>query len=113
MESLVFIIPIAFVLLFVLWAIGTYNGLVSRRNEAKNARPVADTGLVVVQRGTTLANGCLLGDGGVRAIQAPVAEATSRGGNAEGGQGRRHEYGDGRDDVRAWTIVRVGNDGVC
>ncbi len=37
MESLVFIIPIAFVLLFVLWAIGTYNGLVSRRNEAKNA----------------------------------------------------------------------------
>jgi hypothetical protein len=50
------------------------------RNEAKNARPVADTGLVVVQRGTTLAHGCLLGDGGVRAIQAPVAEATSRGG---------------------------------
>ena len=37
MEYLVFIVPIAIVLLFVLWAIGTYNGLISRRNEAKNA----------------------------------------------------------------------------
>jgi hypothetical protein len=60
--------------------IAPVEAVAAPRNEAKNARPVADTGLVVVQRGTTLANGCLLGDGGVRAIEAPVAEATSRGG---------------------------------
>lgn len=60
--------------------IAPVEAVAAPRNEAKNARPVADTGLVVVQRGTTLAHGCLLGDGGVRAIQAPVAEATSRGG---------------------------------
>jgi len=60
--------------------IAPVEAVAAPRNEAKNARPVADTGLVVVQRGTTLAHGCLLGDGGVRAIQVPVAEATSRGG---------------------------------
>ena len=60
--------------------IAPVEAVAAPRNEAKNARPVADTGLVVVQRGATLAHGCLLGDGGVRAIQAPVAEATSRGG---------------------------------
>jgi LemA protein len=36
-EHLPWIIPVALVVLFVLWAVGTYNGLVSRRNEAKNA----------------------------------------------------------------------------
>lgn len=60
--------------------IAPVEAVAAPRNEAKNARPVADTGLVVVQRGATLAHGCLLGDGGVRAMQAPVAEATSRGG---------------------------------
>ncbi len=37
MSNLVWIIPLAVVVLLVLWAIGTYNGLVSRRNETKNA----------------------------------------------------------------------------
>ncbi|HEB53807.1 MAG TPA: LemA family protein [bacterium] len=36
-EHLVWIIPAAIVLLLFLWAMGTYNGLVSRRNAAKNA----------------------------------------------------------------------------
>ncbi len=37
MEHLFWIVPLAFVVLFVLWAIGTYNGLVGKRNETKNA----------------------------------------------------------------------------
>ena len=37
MEHLVWIIPLAIVVLLVLWAIGAYNGLVNRRNAAKNA----------------------------------------------------------------------------
>ena len=37
MQHLVWIIPLAIVVLVVLTAIGIYNGLVSRRNEAKNA----------------------------------------------------------------------------
>ena len=37
MEHLVWIIPVGIVVLLVLWAIVTYNGLVNRRNEAKNA----------------------------------------------------------------------------
>jgi LemA protein len=36
-SNLVWIIPLALVAIFVLWAIGTFNGLVSRRNETKNA----------------------------------------------------------------------------
>ncbi|HEU4420720.1 MAG TPA: LemA family protein [Planctomycetota bacterium] len=34
---MVWIIPLAVVGIFVLWAIATYNGLVSRRNETKNS----------------------------------------------------------------------------
>ena len=37
-----------------------------------------DTGLVVVQRGVALAQGCLLGDGGVRAAEKSVVEAGAR-----------------------------------
>ena len=37
MGHLVWIIPLAFVLVLVLWLVGTYNGLVGRRNESKNA----------------------------------------------------------------------------
>ena len=37
MAHLVWIIPLGIVVLLVLWAIGTFNGLVSRRNETKNA----------------------------------------------------------------------------
>ena len=37
MENLVWIIPLAVILLVVMWWIGTYNGLVSRRNETKNS----------------------------------------------------------------------------
>ena len=37
MEHLVWIIPLALVLILVMWVMGTYNGLVSRRNEAKNS----------------------------------------------------------------------------
>ncbi len=37
MENLAWILPLAFVALVILWWIGTYNGLVSRRNETKNA----------------------------------------------------------------------------
>ena len=37
MAHLVWIIPLAIVALLVLWAIGTFNGLVVRRNETKNA----------------------------------------------------------------------------
>lgn len=37
LANLAWIIPLAIVVLLVLWAIGTYNGLVSRRNETKNA----------------------------------------------------------------------------
>ncbi len=37
MTNLAWIIPLAILVLFVLWAIGTFNGLVSRRNETKNA----------------------------------------------------------------------------
>jgi LemA protein len=36
-ENLVWIIPLAVILLVVMWWIGTYNGLVSRRNETKNS----------------------------------------------------------------------------
>jgi len=36
-EHLVWIIPLALVLILVMWVMGTYNGLVSRRNEAKNS----------------------------------------------------------------------------
>jgi LemA protein len=36
-SNLVWIIPLALVAIFVLWAIGTFNGLISRRNETKNA----------------------------------------------------------------------------
>jgi LemA protein len=34
---LVWIIPLALVVIFVLWAVSTYNGLIGRRNETKNA----------------------------------------------------------------------------
>jgi LemA protein len=37
MSNLVWIIPVAVLLLAILWWIATYNGLVSRRNETKNA----------------------------------------------------------------------------
>ena len=37
MSNLVWIIPLALVVIFVLWAVSTYNGLISRRNETKNA----------------------------------------------------------------------------
>ncbi len=37
MGNLVWIIPLAVVVIFVLWAIATYNSLVSRRNETKNS----------------------------------------------------------------------------
>lgn len=37
MGNLIWIIPIAVVAIFILWWIATYNGLVSRRNETKNA----------------------------------------------------------------------------
>lgn len=37
MGNLVWIIPLAVVALLVLWAIAVYNGLVARRNEAKNS----------------------------------------------------------------------------
>lgn len=37
MEHLVWIIPLALVLILGMWAMGVYNGLVSRRNEAKNS----------------------------------------------------------------------------
>jgi LemA protein len=37
MGNLAWIIPLAVVALFVLWAIITYNGLVTRRNETKNS----------------------------------------------------------------------------
>lgn len=37
MGHLAWIIPLGIVVLAVLWAIGAYNGLVSRRNETKNA----------------------------------------------------------------------------
>lgn len=37
MQHLVWIIPVGIVGILVLWAIAAYNGLVSRRNEAKNA----------------------------------------------------------------------------
>ncbi|MGE3173335.1 MAG: LemA family protein [Planctomycetota bacterium] len=37
MANLAWIIPLALVVLAVLWAIGVYNGLVSRRNETKNS----------------------------------------------------------------------------
>ena len=37
MEHLIWIIPVAIVVILVLWAIGTFNGLVSKRNETKNA----------------------------------------------------------------------------
>jgi LemA protein len=36
-SNLVWIIPLALVVIFVLWAVSTYNGLISRRNETKNA----------------------------------------------------------------------------
>ncbi|MCA8973824.1 MAG: LemA family protein [Planctomycetes bacterium] len=37
MQHLVWIIPVGIVVLLVLWAIATYNGLVARRNETKNS----------------------------------------------------------------------------
>ena len=37
MDNLAWIIPVALVAIFVLWAIALYNGLVSRRNETKNS----------------------------------------------------------------------------
>lgn len=37
MENLVWIVPLAIGLVIVMWWIGTYNGLVSRRNETKNS----------------------------------------------------------------------------
>ena len=37
MEHLIWIVPTVLVVILALWAIGTYNGLVGRRNEAKNA----------------------------------------------------------------------------
>ena len=37
MVNLFWIIPLALVGIFLLWAIATYNGLVGRRNETKNA----------------------------------------------------------------------------
>jgi LemA protein len=37
LEHLVWIIPLALVLILGMWAMGVYNGLVSRRNEAKNS----------------------------------------------------------------------------
>ena len=37
MSNLVWIIPLALVVIFVLWAVSTYNGLISRRNETKNS----------------------------------------------------------------------------
>jgi LemA protein len=36
-SNLVWIIPLALVVIFVLWAVSTYNGLISRRNETKNS----------------------------------------------------------------------------
>jgi len=35
--NLAWIIPLALVLIFFLWAMATYNGLVARRNESKNS----------------------------------------------------------------------------
>lgn len=37
MGNLIWIIPVGVIVLFVLWAIAVYNGLVARRNETKNA----------------------------------------------------------------------------
>jgi LemA protein len=37
MANLVWIVPLAIVAILVLWAIATFNGLVSRRNETKNS----------------------------------------------------------------------------
>lgn len=37
MEQLVWIVPVALVALIALWAVATYNSLVSLRNQAKNA----------------------------------------------------------------------------
>jgi len=37
LDNLAWIIPVALVAIFVLWAIALYNGLVSRRNETKNS----------------------------------------------------------------------------
>jgi LemA protein len=37
MEHLIWIIPVALVLVIVLWFVSTYNGLVARRNETKNS----------------------------------------------------------------------------
>ncbi|MBL8724470.1 MAG: LemA family protein [Planctomycetes bacterium] len=37
MDQLYWIVPLAIVVLLVLWAIATHNGLVGRRNETKNA----------------------------------------------------------------------------
>ena len=37
MEHLFWIIPVGIVLLLIFWFIGTYNGLVSKRNETKNS----------------------------------------------------------------------------
>lgn len=37
MTNLIWIVPLGLAVVFVLWAIATYNGLVGRRNETKNA----------------------------------------------------------------------------
>ena len=37
MANLVWIVPLAIIAILVLWAIATFNGLVSRRNETKNS----------------------------------------------------------------------------
>ena len=37
METLIWAVPVGIVVLFILWAIAAYNGLVGKRNETKNA----------------------------------------------------------------------------